>query len=235
MQQTHIVGAVETQAGRLELRRRGERDFLMTVDGRVLMNSAARRSEETLGQLACAPLARRRRARVLIGGLGMGFTLRASLDSLPQDARVVVAEIEPAVVAWCRGPLAPLTGDALSDPRVRVECTDVAPLVARAAAGPAGDRFDAIALDLYEGPRPANRARNDPFFGVAALANACGAVRAGGVFAAWSEDSDRTFERRLGRAGFAVETHRSGRGGRRHVVYVGSARPTPGPPRRRTR
>ena len=235
MRRSQIVGSIETEAGRLELRRRGERDFLMTIDGRVLMNSAARRSEETLGQLACARLARRRRARVLIGGLGMGFTLRAALDSLPRGARVVVAEIEPAIVAWCRGPLAPLTGDALSDPRVRVECTDVAPLIARTAAGPVSDRFDAIALDLYEGPRAADRARGDSFYGAAALARTCGAVSAGGVLAVWSEDPDRAFERRLGRAGFAVEAHRCGRGGRRHIVYVGSARPKSGPPRRRGR
>src|SRR5690606_37366758 len=98
-----------------ELRQRGQADFLIVIDGRVLMTSAARRSEEALASLACAAIAGRRRARVLIGGLGMGYTLRAALDASPADARVVVAELTPEVASWCRGPLAILTQAAVAD------------------------------------------------------------------------------------------------------------------------
>jgi spermidine synthase len=223
MQPWQVVESVDTKAGRLELRRRGERGFLITIGGRVLMNSAARRSEEALAAIACAPLAQRARTRVLIGGLGMGITLRVALDTLPGDARVVVAELHAAVVEWCRGPLAPLTDGAVDDPRVRIECTDVAEVIGRAAQGPGHERFDAILLDLYEGPREATRARGEPFYGAAALASMRRALAPGGRLAVWAEDPDTAFERRLRRAGFDVEAHRAGRGGRRHVVYAAVA------------
>src|SRR5688572_1383596 len=136
------VASVATADGALELRRRGSddpddasADFLIVIAGRVLMTSAARRSEERLAPLACAPVARRPAPRVLIGGLGMAFTLRASLDALPPAARVVVAELNPDVVAWCRGPLAPATAAAVDDPRVAVEVGDVARLIAAARPG----------------------------------------------------------------------------------------------------
>jgi spermidine synthase len=218
-----IVERVATEAGPLELRRRGAGDFLITIDGRVLMNSAARRSEEALARIACAGLADRPRVRVLIGGLGMGFTLRAALDALPGDARVVVAELHAAVVAWCRGPLAPVAGDPLGDPRVRVVCGDVAAVIAGSAGDPASDRFDVILLDLYEGPGAAACSGGEAFYGSRALATTRRALAPGGCFAVWSEDPDPAFERRLRRAGFAVATHRPGRGGRRHAVTVGRA------------
>jgi spermidine synthase len=214
---------VETAEGTLELRRRGERDFLLAVGGRVLMNGAAHLTELAVADLACRRVAGRPRPRVLVGGLGMGYTLRAALDALPPAARVVVAEIEPAVVRWCRGPLAELTGHAADDPRVAIEVADVAAVIAR--AGKAGDarfdaRFDAIILDLYEGPRQATQGREDPFYGERALAATHRALAPGGVFAVWSEDADAAFERRLATAGFAVERKRPGRGGPRHVVYL---------------
>jgi spermidine synthase len=211
------VERVATREGPLELRRRGG-DFLITIAGRVLMTSAARRSEEELARLA---LAGRRDARVLLGGLGMGFTLRAALDALSPAGRVVVCELTPEVAAWCRGPLAGLTGDALADPRVELRIEDVARAIrARSAA------WDAIVLDLYEGPNAATQRDDDPLYGDAALAAARRALRPRGVLAIWSEDPDAAFEQRLEAAGFATARHRIGKGGRRHVVYLAATRRT---------
>jgi spermidine synthase len=154
---------VGTADGALELRRRGERDFLITLNGRVLMNASAQRSELALASQACARLAGRENPVLLIGGLGMGFTLRAALDALPSAARVVVAELHSCVVGWCRGVLAPLTGGAVLDPRVAIESGDVAVRILRAAAS--GERFDGILLDLYAGPaggKAAKRPRSEP-------------------------------------------------------------------------
>jgi spermidine synthase len=212
------LDAVETEEGRLELRRRGERDFVITVGGRVLMNSTWHRSEIAVAQLACRRIADRPRPHVLIGGLGMAFTLRAALDQLPRTAQVTVAEIEPAVVRWCRGPLAGLTEQAVDDPRVEIALSDVARLIAEAAG-----RFDAIVLDLYEGPRTATQAREDPFWGPAALRRTREALTPGGVFSVWSEDPDAAFEKRLASAGFRVERRRPESGGPRHAVYLAEA------------
>ena len=121
--------------GEIELRRRGASEFLITVAGRVLMNSAASRSETALARIACAALGARPAPRVLVGGLGMGCTLRAALDALPAAASVVVAELNETMLRWCRGPLAELTGRAAEDPRVDVRIGDVADAI-RAAASP---------------------------------------------------------------------------------------------------
>ena len=213
------LDAVETAEGRLELRRRGESDFVITVGGRVLMNSALHLTEKAVAEMACKRIADREKPRVLIGGLGMGYTLRAALDALPRKAHVIVAEIEPAVVRWCHGPLAGLTDSALDDRRVSVEMADVAEVIG-AASRPDAARFDAVVLDLYEGPRDATQARDDPFYGPRALERTRAALAAGGVFAVWSEDADPAFARRLRSAGLAVETLRPGKGGPRHVVYL---------------
>jgi spermidine synthase len=213
------LDAATTPDGRLELRRRGAREFLITIDGRVLMNSAASLSEIALGRLACAAIADRAAPHVLIGGLGMACTLRACLDALPAPATVLVAELNEVVVRWCReGPLAELTARAALDPRVEVRVGDVA-----AAIASARDRFDAVILDLYEGPNPGTP-REHPHYGQVALANAHAALRPGGVFALWSEEPNPAFEKHLGRAGFRVRTERPGHGGRRHVVYLGERR-----------
>ena len=214
---------VPTDAGQLELRERGEGDFLIAVDGRVLMNSRSSRSEEALGRVACLEISGRDAPRVLIGGLGMGFTLRAALDVLPGDARVVVAEITSVVAEWCRGPLAALTGGAVSDSRVELEIGDVTARIASASSQPRG-AFDAILLDLYEGPHAGRGAEGDPFFGTRALRQTRAALRPGGVFALWSEHRDAGFERRMRSAGFDFELQRPGRGGLRHAVYLARAR-----------
>ncbi len=198
----------------LELRQRADDDFLITQDGRVLMSSAARRSEEALGRLGVEGLTPG--ARVLIGGLGMGCTLRAALDALPPRGGIVVAELHEPVVRWCRGPLAPLTAAAVDDPRVRVELGDVA------AAIPKGAPWDAILLDLFVGPAPGAVSGDDPHFGTRALRQTHQALAPGGRLLIWSEDPDPAFDRRLVAAGFAVRRERPGRGGRRHVVYIAS-------------
>lgn len=211
------LATVSTDEGPLELRQRGEADFLIVIGGRVLMTSASRSSEEALSTRA---LAGRAVKRLLIGGLGMGYTLRAALDVLPPAASVVVAELNPEILAWCKGPLAPATHSAVADRRVRVELGDVARVIADAA--PAS--YDAILLDLYEGPNAASQRADDPFYGPAALARTRAALAPGGVLGVWSEDADAPFEKRFTAAGFALTTHRIGGGGRRHVVYLGERR-----------
>jgi spermidine synthase len=211
------ISRVETAEGALELRQRGAADFLITIAGRVLMTSQARRSEEALAALPLSKRAPHELGHVLVGGLGMGYTLRATLDLLPPNARVTVVELNPDVAGWCRGPLAVLTDGAVSDPRVTVAIADVGDYLARAPSG----SFDAILFDLYEGPHAATQSSDDPFYGPRALTRARAALRPGGVFAVWSEEADARFERRLADAGFRVEKHRAGRGGRAHVVYLG--------------
>jgi spermidine synthase len=219
MKPWQTIERVETPEGRLELRRRGERDFLITIAGRVLMTSAAHRSEDDLARLACAAMVNRPRPRLLLGGLGMGYTLRAALDLLPPAAEVTVVDLNPAVVAWCQGPLAALTDGAVSDRRVRVEIGDVAGVIVAARQGD----YDAILLDLYEGPRPTRgRPIPDPLYGAPAVASAWSALRAGGVLAVWGEEADAAYEARLLHAGFIVDVyHGGGRGGRTHVIYIG--------------
>jgi spermidine synthase len=213
----HTIARVDTSEGALELRQRGDRDFLITIAGRVLMTSQARRSEEALATLPLRDRPPPRLRQVLVGGLGMGYTLRAALDVLPRDTRVTVVELNADVAAWCRGPLAPLTDAAVADPRVTMDIADVADHLARAPRG----AYDAILFDLYEGPHSATQSADDPLYGPTALARVRAALAPGGVFAVWSEEADARFERRLAEAGFRMEKHRAGRGGRAHVVYLG--------------
>lgn len=212
------LATVGTDEGPLELRRRGD-DWLMLIAGRVLMNSFSRSSEEQLSRLAVACLGDRPAPSALVAGLGMGFTLRALLDVVAETAHVRVAELNPVVVEWCRGPLAPATDDVLRDRRVRVEVADVAKVIADARPG----SFDLILLDLYEGPNSATQASDDPFYSDPALARAHRALAPKGVLGVWSEDADAAFARRFA-ARFAVTKHAIGSGGRRHVVYLGKRR-----------
>jgi spermidine synthase len=224
-----VLARARADEGELELRRRGEGEFLITVDGRVLMNSVANRSEIALGALACARMGRVVDPRVLIGGLGMGCTLRAVLDAVPRGARVHVAELNPVIREWCLGPLATLTDGAAGDPRVTIEVADVAEVIRRASGMAESRRFHAILLDLYEGPHARVDKKDDPLYGSRAIDCARAALRAGGVLAVWGENYDAGFVKRLRAAGFAVETERPGRGGLRHVVYLATApRTNPG-------
>jgi spermidine synthase len=224
---------VASSGGELELRRRGEREFLITVTGRVLMTSAAHRSESALAEWLCEGLRTARKPTVLIGGLGMGYTLRAALDALPPTARVRVAELEPAVVSWCRGPLATLTDHAVDDPRVEVAVEDAMDSIRVAARG-ARPRFDAIALDLFAGPRGTRAERDHPLWGAAALALARDALAPGGALGIWCEEPAPGLERRLARVGLVAELRRAGRGGRRHALYraTRASSPRPGRPKR---
>jgi spermidine synthase len=198
----------------------------MTIAGRVLMTSEAHESEDALASMACEVLAGRRAPRMLLGGLGMGFTLRRALDLLPAKAEVTVVDLNRRTVDWCRGPLAAATANPLADPRVQVRIADVGRVIAEARPG----QFDAIVLDLYEGPHQATQRKSQTLYDRAALTRA--ALRTDGVLAIWSEEPDRPFEARLGAAGFRVESHRSRPGrGRAHIVYL--ARPAPRRPRGR--
>ena len=220
------IESIATHEGILELRQRGERDFLITIGPQVLMNSLANRSEVVLGQLGCGHLKESESPRVLVGGLGMGFTLKAVLDTLPDTAQVIVAELNPTVVEWCRGALAALTETAVDDPRVTVEIGDVAHRIRRSAVNGGEARFDAIILDLYRGPHAKTDHRDDPLYGSRAIENMRAALKPCGVVAVWGEQYDEGFDKRLRSAGFTVTTDRPGLGGLRHVVFLAHLKQT---------
>jgi spermidine synthase len=195
-----LLGTAEVPGGPpLRLFRRGG-DFMIVLDRNELMSSRMSGSEIALGTMTCARLAGHSAPRVLIGGYGMGFTLRAVLGSLGTDARVVVAELVPGILEWARGPMAALTDGCLDDPRVEVVLGDVG----AAIAGGAG-RYDAILLDVDNGPDGLTRDANDGLYTARGLAAARAALRPGGVLAIWSAGADAAFTRRLGQAGFAVD------------------------------
>lgn len=202
--------------GVLELRQRGVGDYLITVGPQVLMNSKAQRSEIALGQLGCEGLKNKPSPKVLVGGLGMAITLRAVLDALPQDAQVVVAELNPKIYEWCLGPLTELTDGAAGDPRVTVEIADVAELIRRTPV----ETYDAVILDLYRGPHPKTDRHKDPIYGSRAIERTLSALKPAGIFAIWGENPDAGFEGRLRSAGFSVRCERHGKGGYRHAVWV---------------
>jgi spermidine synthase len=139
---------------------------------------------------------------------------------LPPAAEVVLAELNPIMIRWCRGPLAHLAGGAVDDSRVTVVIGDVAEVIRTAAGAGKNQQFNAIILDLYEGPYEGDQGRGEHLYGFAAISLSKTALKPGGVFAVWSEDPDKAFEKRLQRAGFAVKKQRPGRGGGRHVVYI---------------
>ena len=208
--------------GELRLKKRGG-EFSIMLGTNELMNSRLSGSEEALARLACARLGSGSSPHLLIGGLGMGFTLRAALAELPQGARVTVAELVPEVVAWARGPMAAVFEGCLDDPRVAVRETDVADLIR-----PVKATYDAILLDVDNGPEGLSRKANDALYDRAGLAAARAALRPDGVLAVWSSAPDAGFTRRLGQAGFLVEETkaraRRGGGGARHVIWLATPR-----------
>ena len=218
----HLDTAQIPGGGELKLMQRGA-DYSIVSAGLELMNSRLYGSEVALADLAWAKMAERKAPRILIGGLGMGFTLRAALAALPKDAKIVVAELVPAVIAWARGPLAGLYGDSLADRRVRLLQTDVAELIRNP-----NPPYDAILMDVDNGPDALGRDANDSLYSVAGLAMTRRAVKHGGVLAVWSAGPDQPFAGRMKRAGFAVDEHRVGASpsgkGPRHIIWVGVAR-----------
>lgn len=208
---------VPGNGGELRLYRRGD-EFSIKIAGRgELMSSRVHGSEDALAEQACARLADSTRARLLIGGLGMGFTLAAALRHVGAHAGVVVAELVPAVVAWNRGPLGAVAGHPLSDPRVSVREGDVARVLTAGA-----QVYDAILLDVDNGPEGLTRKQNDWLYGINGLNAAYAALRPQGVLAVWSAGPDRDFPERLRKVGFAVEEVRvraHGTKGARHVIW----------------
>ena len=208
--------------GQLRLFRR-DAEFSIMLGANELMNSRLSGSEEALATLACERMPKGARPAVLIGGLGMGFTLRAALAVLPAEARIVVAELVPAVVAWAKGPMAEIFGGSLDDPRVQIVEADVAEPIRSARAA-----YDAVLLDVDNGPDGLTREDNDRLYDARGLAAIRAALRPGGVLAVWSSAPDRGFTARLKRAGFAVEevTARAhaGRSGARHVIWLATNR-----------
>jgi spermidine synthase len=218
-----LIERVETPEGPLELRQRDARDFMISIAGRVLMSSLIHASEALIAELGCEQAKARPSPRVLIGGLGLGYTLRAALDCLPRGARVTVAELNPAVVRWGRGPLAELSGHALEDPRIEVVVGDVNTVV-RAAAQGQREAFDAIIVDLYLGPSSGRNAERHPLYGRESLQTTKRALQPGGTYSVWGEVPDPAFERRLEEAGLAPKMVRNRGGGPRHVIYLGTHR-----------
>lgn len=219
------TGLVPGGGKSLGLMQRGN-EFSIVVGTIELMNSTRGTSEEALASLTCARLAGRPAPRLLIGGLGMGFTLRAALRGLGPEARIVVAELVPSVAVWARGPLAPVFEGCLDDPRVDLVESDVNRLIQSEAAG-----WDAILLDVDNGPEGLMRRGNDRLYDEWGLKRVEWALKPGGILAVWSGSPDRKFKARLQRRGFAVEEVRmpaSGTSGPRHVIWL-ATRPD-GPP-----
>ena len=215
-----LIGQTLTPNGiDMKLTRRAN-EYIILANGKSLMSSRMHGSEEALATLACRRVRTLERPCVLVGGLGMGFTLRATLDFLPPDAMVIVAELVPAVVEWNRGPLGPLAGQPLKDRRVRVDVGDVA---ATLSSGPG--RFDAVLLDVDNGPAAFTSSDNAQLYDDRGLAAARAALKIGGVLAVWSARDDRKFEQRLRYGGFRVEVERVRarlkKGGPRHTIFLG--------------
>ncbi len=206
-------------AGTLRLLRRGA-ELSIRLGQNELMNSRLSGSEVALAAQTLQRLRDLTRARILIGGLGMGFTLRAALAELGPEASVTVAELVPAVVEWARGPMAELFGDSLVDRRVGIVEGDVGALMRSGAA-----TFDAILLDVDNGPEGLTRAGNDALYTARGLGVARRALRPGGLLAVWSMGPDEAFAARMREAGFAVEEIRvranAGKRGARHVIWIG--------------
>jgi spermidine synthase len=182
---------------------RHDGDYVIRVDGQELMSTRRHHSEDVLAELVCAPLAERAGARVLIGGLGLGFTLRAALRSLGPDARVVVAEIVEEVIRWNQDSGYALAADALRDPRVELRHGDVADVLRESAGG-----FDAIMLDVDNGAAPLTTKGNAALYRAEGIRRAAAALRPGGRLAYWSAGGDPAFEKALRQAKMAVEVTR---------------------------
>ena len=219
MNHPQLLGQTTTPDGTvLKLTRSGD-EYTILIDGQSLMSSGMFGSEEAMAHLACERARMLERPSVLVGGLGMGFTLRATLDELPSDAVVVVVELLPAVVEWNRALLGPLADHPLYDKRVQIEVTDVA-FTLKSSPG----KFDAILLDVDNGPAAFTESANAWLYDDRGIAAAHAALKKDGVMAVWSAREDRTFEKRLRYGKFTVQVERvrgrSKDGGPHHVIFL---------------
>ena len=217
-----LIGTAIVPGGGEELRlfRRGG-DHMIVLDRNELMSSRMSGSEEALAELVCTRLGGRPAPRLLVGGYGMGFTLRAVLKALGKDARLTVAELVPEIIDWARGPMAAMTGTCLDDPRVTLAMGDVAAMIAAAAGA-----WDAILLDVDNGPDGLTRDANNRLYSITGLAAARSALAPGGLLAVWSAAPDRVFAKRFVEAGFkieeiAVRARSNGKGGH-HTIWIGA-------------
>lgn len=210
------TAAVPGNGGELKLMQRGH-EFSIMSGSTELMNSRLSGSEEALATLSAERLAATRAPAVLIGGYGMGFTLRAALKAFGPEARITVGELVPEVLDWAKGPMATLSGDSLVDPRLTLAVGDVASLIR-------GGSWDAILLDVDNGPEGLSRRANDRLYNRPGLATAREALRPGGLFCVWSSAPHDPFTRRLEESGFEVEEVRvratGTRRGARHVIWI---------------
>jgi spermidine synthase len=213
-----LLGSASVPGGdELRLFRRG-RDFMIVLDRNELMSSRMSGSEEALAVMTCERLTGVAAPHLLIGGYGMGFTLRSALAALPREARITIVELVPEIIEWARGPMAELTASCLDDPRVTLIEGDVGRAILEVQDG-----FDAILLDVDNGPDGLTRTGNDALYTARGLVAAKRALRPGGVLAVWSAGSDAPFTRRLSDTGFAVDEvavrARSNGKGPRHVIW----------------
>ena len=215
----HIPGGQE-----LHLLTHG-RDFIIMIGREELMSSRMQFSEEQLAELTFDRL-ERPNARVLIGGYGMGFTLRAAQARLGKGAQLVVAELVPEIIDWARGPMAGITGDSLTDKRLKIEIGDVGAIIDDAADGTT-PQYDAILLDVDNGPDALVRAENQRIYAFPGLRGAKSALKPGGILAVWSAAADAKFTHKLQKAGFQVEEWytraRPNNKGPRHTIWFAKA------------
>ena len=218
-----LIGEAEVPGGPpLRLFRRGS-DFMIVLDRNELMSTRMHGSEVALGTMACDRLAGHKAPHLLIGGYGMGYTLRAVLGQLGPGAHVTLVELVPGIIDWARGPMAAVTAGCLDDPRVTLTMGDVGASMAHSNA-----QYDAILLDVDNGPEGLTRAANDGLYSPQGLANAKQALRPGGILAVWSAAPDTAFGRQLERGGFSVETvkvraRETGKGAT-HIIWFATKR-----------
>lgn len=202
---------------------RHDRDFMIVLGHNELMSTRQNGSEIALATQSLARIAKARQPAMLIGGYGMGFTLRAALEKLPADAHVTVAELVPEIIAWARGPMKELEAGCLDDPRVRLVMADVAEVISANALSVGGTGYDAILLDVDNGPDGLVRHANNRLYSMRGLRTAMDALRPGGVLAIWSAARDPNFTQRLKAAGFAVDEvevrARTNGKGAKHVIW----------------
>lgn len=212
---------IPNNGGELRLYQRGKEHTIAIAGEGELMSSRVFASEQALAELGCASIAQREKARVLVGGLGMGYTLASALRQVPEDAEVVVAELVPAVVRWNREYLGDYAGHPLDDARVLVREGDIAQILKRER-----NAYDAILLDVDNGPEGMTHRQNNWLYSSEGLVAAFECLRPGGVLAVWSAGPDRTFSERLRTTGFEVTVHtvraHAGRKGARHTIWVAS-------------